>query len=51
VTLRCQVNDREAVAPGITALVAGHRALMQRLGDAIARALRAVAAGVAPACT
>jgi uncharacterized lipoprotein YmbA len=48
--LRCQVNDREAVASGITALVTAHRALIERLGDAIARALRAAAAGAAPAC-
>lgn len=48
--LRCQVNDREAVAAGPAALVAGHRTLLQRLGDAIARALRAGAAGGQPAC-
>ena len=48
--LRCQVNDREAVAAGPAALVAGHRALIERLGDAIGRALRAASAGGAPAC-
>lgn len=48
--LRCQVNDREAVAAGPVALVAGHRAIVERLGDAIGRALRAAAAGAAPAC-
>jgi uncharacterized protein len=49
--LRCQVNDREAVALGPVALVAGHRAMLERLGDTIARALRAITAGAAPACT
>jgi uncharacterized lipoprotein YmbA len=48
--LRCRVNDREAVAAGPAALVAGHRTMLQRLGDAIARALRSAAAGDAPAC-
>jgi uncharacterized lipoprotein YmbA len=48
--LRCQVNDREAVAASPVALVAGHRAIVERLGDAIGRALRAAAAGAAPAC-
>ena len=49
--LRCQVQLREAVAPGPVALVAGHRALVERLGDAMARALLAAAAGGKPACT
>jgi uncharacterized lipoprotein YmbA len=48
--LRCQVNDRAAVGTGAAALVAGHRALLQRLGDAIARALRAAATGGTPTC-
>jgi len=48
--LRCQVNDREGVAAGPAALVAGHRALIERLGDAIGRALRAATAGGGPAC-
>jgi uncharacterized lipoprotein YmbA len=48
--LRCQVNDRQTVADGPVALVAGHRALLQRLGDAIGRALRVAAAGGVPAC-
>jgi uncharacterized lipoprotein YmbA len=48
--LRCQVNDREAVGGGPAALVAGHRTLLQRLGDTIARALRAAASGGQPAC-
>jgi uncharacterized lipoprotein YmbA len=48
--LRCLVNDRQAVADGPAALVAGHRALLERLGDAIGRALRAAAAGGVPAC-
>jgi uncharacterized lipoprotein YmbA len=48
--LRCQVNDREAVAAGPAALVSGHRAMLQRLGDAIARALRTAATGGKPAC-
>ena len=49
--LRCLVSDREAVALGPVALVDGHRAVLERLGDAIARAVRAAAAGAAPACT
>ena len=48
--LRCQVNDSQTVTNGPAALVAGHRALLQRLGDAIGRALRAAAAGGTPAC-
>jgi uncharacterized lipoprotein YmbA len=50
VVLRCQVNDREPVAAGPVALVAGHRLIVERLGDAIGRAVRAAAGGVAPAC-
>lgn len=49
--LRCLVNDREAVAGGPAALVDGHRAMLQRLGDAIARAVRAAALGSTPACS
>ena len=48
--LRCQVNDREAIASGPAALVAGHRVMLERLGDAIGRAVRAAAAGTVPAC-
>jgi uncharacterized lipoprotein YmbA len=48
--LRCLVNDRQPVADGPAALVAAHRALLERLGDAIGRALRAAAAGGVPAC-
>lgn len=48
--LRCQVNDRETVASSPAALVAGHRVMLERLGDAIARALQAAAAGSVPAC-
>ena len=48
--LRCQLNDREPVASGPAALVAGHRALLQRLGDAIGRAVRAAATGGTPTC-
>ena len=50
VLLRCQVNDREPVAAGPVALVAGHRLIVERLGDAIGRAVRAAAGGAAPAC-
>lgn len=49
--LRCLVNDREAVAGGPAALVDGHRTMLQRLGDAIARALRSAALGSTPACS
>ena len=48
--LRCQVQQREAVAPGPVALVAGHRAIVERLGDAMARALLVAAGGGTPAC-
>jgi uncharacterized protein len=48
--LRCRVTDRQAVADGPVALVAAHRAILERLGDAIARALRSAAAGGVPAC-
>jgi uncharacterized protein len=50
VALRCQVTDRQAVANGAVALVDAHRAMLERLGDAIGRALRAAASGSAPAC-
>jgi uncharacterized protein len=48
--LRCQITDRQAVADGPVALVAAHRAMLERLGDVIARALRSAAAGGVPAC-
>jgi uncharacterized lipoprotein YmbA len=50
VMLRCQLNDREPVAAGPVALVAGHRLIVERLGDAIGRAVRAAAGGAAPTC-
>jgi len=50
VMLRCQLNDREPVAAGSVALVAGHRLIVERLGDAIGRAVRAAAGGAAPTC-
>ena len=50
VMLRCQLNDREPVAAGPVALVAGHRLIVERLGDAIGRAVRAAAGGAAPMC-
>ena len=50
VTLRCQLNDRQPVAAGPVALVAGHRLIVERLGDAIGRAVRAVAGGATPTC-
>jgi uncharacterized protein len=48
--LRCLVNDRQAVADGPAALVAAHRALLERLADAIGRAVRVAAAGGVPVC-
>ena len=50
VMLRCQLNDRAPVAAGPVALVAGHRLIVERLGDAIGRAVRAAAGGAAPTC-
>ena len=50
VMLRCQLNDREPVAAGPVALVAGHRLIVERLGDAIGRAVRAAAGGATPTC-
>ena len=38
------------VAAGVTALAAGHRALVERLGDVIGQALKASAAGATPSC-
>lgn len=48
--LRCQAADRQAVAIGPAALVDGHRAMLERLGDAIGRAVRAAASGAVPTC-
>ena len=50
VVLRCQINDREPVAAGPVSLVAGHRLIVERLGDAIGRAVRAAAGGATPTC-
>jgi uncharacterized lipoprotein YmbA len=48
--VRCRVSDQQAVAAGAAALAAGHRVMLERLGDAIGRALRAAAAGGVPVC-
>lgn len=48
--LRCQVSYEEAVGAGVVALSAGHRALFERLGDAIGQAVKAAAAGGTPSC-
>lgn len=48
--LRCQARYEEPVGTGASALAAGYRAVFERLGDAIGRALRAAAAGGTPAC-
>ncbi|HEY6354037.1 MAG TPA: PqiC family protein, partial [Burkholderiaceae bacterium] len=43
--LRCQARYEESVGTGASALAAGYRAVFERLGDAIARALQVAAAG------
>jgi uncharacterized protein len=48
--LRCQANYEQPVGPGVSALVAGHRAVFERLGDAIGQAVTAAAAGGTPSC-
>jgi uncharacterized lipoprotein YmbA len=50
IVLRCQVHDEQPVGSGVAALTAGHRALFERLGDTIGRALRAAAGGGTPSC-
>ena len=49
-SLRCQASYEQAVGPGVGALAAGHRALVERLGDVIGQALKAAAAGSQPSC-
>lgn len=48
--LRCQARDEQPVAAGAAALAAAHRALFERLGDVIGRAIKVAAAGGTPAC-
>lgn len=48
--LRCQASYEQPVSAGAAALVAGERALFDRLGDAIARAIVAAAGGGTPVC-
>ncbi|MFI4931812.1 MAG: membrane integrity-associated transporter subunit PqiC [Burkholderiales bacterium] len=48
--LRCQARYEEPVGTGASALAAGYRAVFERLGDAIGRALQVAAAGGTPAC-
>jgi|KBSSwiStaDraftv2_1062776.scaffolds.fasta_scaffold76450_3 uncharacterized lipoprotein YmbA len=48
--LRCHASYEQPVAAGVTALAAGHRALVERLGDVIGQALKASAAGATPSC-
>jgi uncharacterized protein len=48
--LRCQAHYEEQVGAGASALAAGYRAVFERLGDAIGRALSVAAAGGTPAC-
>ncbi|HEX6018873.1 MAG TPA: PqiC family protein [Burkholderiaceae bacterium] len=49
-SLRCQASYEQPVGPGVGALAAGHRALVERLGDVIGRALETAAAGGTPSC-
>jgi uncharacterized protein len=48
--LRCQASYEQAVAPGVAALAAGHRAVFERLGNVIGQAIQAAAAGGTPSC-
>lgn len=48
--LRCQASYEQPVGAGVGALAAGHRALVERLGDVIGRALETAAAGGTPSC-
>jgi uncharacterized lipoprotein YmbA len=48
--LRSQGHFEPPVPTGAAALATGHRVLFERLGDAIGRAIKAAAAGQAPAC-
>lgn len=48
--LHCQTSHEQPVAPGYSALAAGHREALVRLAEAIASNLRALAAGQLPAC-
>jgi len=49
-SLRCQASYEQAVGPGVVALAAGHRALVERLGDVIGQAIETAAAGGEPSC-
>jgi uncharacterized lipoprotein YmbA len=49
-SLRCHASYEQPVGPGVNALAAGHRALVERLGDVIGQALKTAAAGGTPSC-
>jgi len=49
-SLRCHATYEQPVGPGVTALAAGHRALVEQLGDVIGQAIKTAAAGGTPAC-
>jgi len=48
--LRCQASYEQPVGAGAAALVAGERALFDRLGDTIGRAIAVASGGGAPVC-
>jgi len=48
--LRCHASYEQPVGAGVNALAAGHRALIERLGDLIGQALKTAAAGGTPSC-
>jgi len=50
-SLRCHASYEQPVGPGVNALAAGHRALVERLGDVIGQALKTAAAGGTPSCS
>lgn len=49
-SLRCQASYEQPVGPGVGALAAGHRALVERLGDVIGQALKTAGGGSEPSC-
>jgi uncharacterized protein len=48
--LRCRSVFEQPVTSGVPALAAGHRVATAQLGDTLAAALKAAAAGAAPGC-
>ncbi|HTP70854.1 MAG TPA: PqiC family protein [Burkholderiaceae bacterium] len=49
-SLRCHATYEQPVDSGVNALAAGHRALVEQLGDVIGQAIRTAASGGTPSC-